>query len=792
MAGNVTHGYDLALEIKESTIQLLLSALFDANPIDNLLGNGATNTNLLDAIIEFERSAGINVTSSSRNPVSFTLALQFDLPVLSNVQANLKVTAPLLVNHSDPDNDIIHFDLANLYGVEFSFVTPNPIVSALSGPISTYAENQMRNMNSLPILSIPVDRATTDISIVREVEIAIVDDTSPSDFDVLVAVLSMGGGTAGNISAFDSAFGSPGPGISIAVSFGYICRRISPVIERELGLGSGSFSGCSFTGNHEIRDGVKLTNLSISAAADSISLYARMEKKKACFTASAEVRAHMRVGVRDGRIYFDAPEFDDIDVDIDAPWWCYLLAGLVGALIGIIFGVVSAVVGAVILPLVMFIAQNILETTVDNVTESLKDQLNEALSSLSFDVYIPQLNNVLSDAFIDDLTAIADANISEYFPIKSEGLATLGVGDYLDLDSGMVKNSAFANADLFMHGQGQKREIQILCGSESARLDTEEKYENIRRFSLHRPAYGTVARIPMTDIAERKQRLVPFPRPRLEYYYDEILNLYAVITSEGSKGVFQIQEVSDESMKIAYRVYKHNRTSVFIDGNFACPITFDIASAKKPDVIDLAYVPAAEINTQIRGKMEAVISKAQAHSGDEIAVLKTSHPKTKTMEANPMLELDLVHLDSINVAQYEKMRNALRPVGDFYLTSRERLAKRAILRARILGQQNPERISWRISTHQLQDGDTGKLRYHDVEFDYKVTSSQLILSSKSEKDVTVPVHLEVLLSDGSIEKSIRCIQYQNDCKYTERRMVSYKEYTQKYDEEYGLVLSDEE
>ncbi|MNU25631.1 hypothetical protein D3C71_139810 [compost metagenome] len=761
MAGTQTHGFDMVIEISTLTIQNLLSATFDN---DGLLGSLLPGTiGSLDGFglsVDFNRPSGI--PASAANPVR----LLFNLNFSSGNSGTLEVVVGMDVDRTDSDFDKVILDFVNK--IFRCTLSVSGIPTAITNVAATFIQDKLNN-NNIPLIPIPVNRTSTSTTSITRADVKVIDDSTATNNDAIGIMLTYGGGAAGNMNDFTSAFSREGAGAAVAINFDWICRNISPRIESGIGLPAGSFSGCTFNGDFEIREGVRLTNLSVRPADDHIVLTGRVAKSGFCYEASGSFTARIRVAIVGGELRVSF-ETDNPDIDLDIPWYCWIGAAVLGALLGgVIFGVTGTIVGAIIVPLLLWIAQSVIESTIENITGQVTDSIN-GIDDIS--IQLVGIDTILDQAFIDDLTVTYDMSPREYWPVKSEGVLTVRSGQYFDLDNGIIKNEQFGGADLRLEGWEQGRNLKVLCGSAIAPLANGKPFSSMRHFDLLMLSYGITGNLPLPYFANY------IPIPFISDQYFETGRLTAIRTSDNALGIFVVINVTRDEFIIRYKTYKSDIYTLDFSGNFSCkPFRFFDEHIKLEEA---TYIDARNINNKMQERLTALATQSQKSVAH---VMRSAVPAAAS--ANKMERLPVMVDENILKAQIMQIN---KPAGNWigrYITVRDK--KTANFTARINGNLQVTTYTWVVDGHALGQQASGVVKVKNEDFEYTTNGKTLTLGSKSAAELDVPIKLMVTFDNGIADSIIKCIPYKNTCTRTQRIVPSIGEYLAKFDKEYGIV-----
>lgn len=783
MAGTQTNGFDMVIEISTQTIQNLLSATFDNNGLLGSLipGNvGVLQEFSLD--VSFTRPSGI--VASATNPIQ----LLFTLALSNGLTGTLDVVVGMDVDRTDSNFDkvILAFS-TKLYKCE---LTVPGLPALLTGPASTLIRNQLDNTD-IPLMPIPVSRTSSSTTSINRADVKVIDNASVANNDSLGIILTYGGGVAGNINGFTDSFSRQGAGAAVAINFAWICRNISPRVENGIGLPAGSFAGCNFNGDFEIRDGVKLASLSVSPADDHIVVKGRVAKSGPCYDASGSFQGRIFVSIVGGELRVSF-ETDNPDIDIDIPWYCWLASAVLGALLGgVILGTVGTIVGAIIIPLLLWIAQSVIESTIENVAGQVTTAIN-GIDDVS--IQLVGIDTLLDRAFIDDLTVTYNMYEQEYWPVQSEGTVTLFSGDYFDMDTGIVRKEIFGGADLRLEGVLYSRSIKVLCGSSCAPLNLAKSFHQIRRYNLQMLQYGQSNVLPLNRFAQ----YIPIPFVSDDYF--ETFALFAIKTSDNAYGIFQVTSVDENKFVIQYKTYKSNIYTIDFAGSFRCPLYFPFDEHMKLE--ELSYVDARRINSKL---INTLSQELKTHTRLEVG--KQLAPEVESTEINPntpkvaevikkqiavvskLGSMEQLPLNDAVQINKEKVLQVNKAVGNWLGTYRRvRDKKTASLLAKVNSTVDVSSYTWFIDNTALPPNGSGTIKVKNQDFEYVTNGKSLNLSSNSATKMDVPIKLSVTFANGLTDYIIKCIPYENNCRYVKREIPVIADYFEKFDKEYGVVM----
>ena len=585
MSGDQTHAYDLVWEWAEDAYEGLLSVFFDTNGflLDQVLGG---------LNIHLPGGTGFKVTVSFDKPAGLPAAATdvVDINVLlgdGGALGALRIVASVDVDSSAPAIDFVRINLEQkLWLTEISVVG-----FSIPGLNNLFA-NSLRNLKLIPLVPFPVDRTTTDNIVFKNADVRIIDDTSPADQDASALLLTFGGGSPGDKSAFTQSFVPPGANSTIVASMAWICRMISPLINTALGFDEGTFTDCHLT--HSVRfdqeHEVDLTALTITAEDDdSLHLVVSISKSGFCYSATGTVGGKISIDVdpNTGKptvaVHVDSP-----NIDIDIPWYCWVAAAVIGALLGAIFqSLIAVIIGAVLVPLIMFIAEQVIEGVVNTVAEHIANLLNNVLQPIPLPAVGFKL--ITQGAHIDDVQMVGQIQPIDTAVVRATGTLVVPNGAAFDLDSGRVGKRDMPSGDLAVLGDRLNRTVEAVCGARWSRTGLRD-FDALYRSALYGYAYSAPNPIGIDDLAT----LDPFGSLFGNNPFDESLRIYGVRTNEGRWAAVQAVEVTFDYIRFRYITWEKPLASVEIVGDFPCPsFTFvNFGEVAKPGTAVFVPSPA--------------------------------------------------------------------------------------------------------------------------------------------------------------------------------------------------------
>jgi hypothetical protein len=308
MAGTETKDFDLVFEFSEDAITGLLSIFFDEQGIINSI----FGTSVFDLRVRMDQPSDLPGADN---------AIDVNIDVgESGALAAVRLVVGIDVERT-PDTDSVQINFEDkLFLIDVQILGDIPVVSDIAeAALRDLLQDDVRQLPILPDVS--VDRATSDPTELKEIDVKVIDDTGGDDRDALAALLSFGGALdSRDKDAFTrSVIDSPNTG-AIMVFFKWICRIIEPRLEEALDIPADEMVDCVFDGRVTIDEDedIDLTHLSLTLDGDAIVIRAKVDKSGFCYTAEGEVSARLTAGVRGGRLRIDA-EIGDPDIDLNVP-----------------------------------------------------------------------------------------------------------------------------------------------------------------------------------------------------------------------------------------------------------------------------------------------------------------------------------------------------------------------------------------------------------------------------------------------------------------------------------------
>ncbi len=754
MAGTETHGYDLAIEFAEQACRDIVSAFFDSDGVlsDLLNGIGAPSgvADAFTVVLGFDRPSGVPAS----NPDVVDIQVLLGEGATGSL-GHLRIVAGIDVEPTAA-LDVVQIDLANrLHRTELE-------ITGLPGPANTALNVLFRNalrdtIRTIPLVPIPVDRGSTSPTTIIAGDARVVDDTTAADADAAAFLLTFGGGAAGNRNAFTRSFLAAGDTGGIAISFDWLCRVISPLIDASLDL-DGAFTNCGLTRTVRIDDDkeVDLTALSLSLDTDFIRVAATVRKTGFCYEATGTVAARIRMEVVGGELLVSA-EVENPDVDVDIPWYCWLAGAVIGA-------IVAGVIGAVLVPLIIYIAQEVVEGTINSVAARVAEAINSL--NISATLPVPGVNLVFQRVFIDDVTVGCDVAVSDHVPVRSEGIIRLGSGMAVDLDSGRVGPLDLPSADVICVGRLFGRQLRATCGARLARTDL-HRTDGLMRSTLYGFAYTAPNPVPVDELAQLNPWGMLFGDP-----YEESRRVYAVHTNEGRYAVVQAIEVEHDTITLRYRTWEKRVPTLEIQGEFRC----EQGPRVRPN--DVRFVPSAAL-ASVAGRA----GQHPLHDATDTGTGAAPDPCAPlTGVVRSMLPPALVEEEALRAIPFAERR-----IGRWVGVGAIRSYGVGRFDAITQGFGSDLKVWWSINDTALVEPE-GDISLPGAGLHYQVNGKRLVVTPRAEKEVEFLLTATAVDQAGLTLTVRRCVRYQPICKTLDvRDTPKWTEYQTAWLTNFGVV-----
>jgi hypothetical protein len=789
MAGTQTAGFDLVMQFSEDALQELLGVFFDSSGIIPRLVDLIPTLDGSEFTLSVSLDRPTDVTldpPGAENPLDIRLGLG-----TGGSLATLRIVVGIVVDRTDPNQDQVEIDFGeSIYFAQATLGGVNVPIPNLRGRLADI-------IPTVPVLPVPVERTSSNATDITRVDFRIVDDTTAADRDAISAMLTFGGGTAGDAASLRSFVPDGGRG-AIGIFFAWLCRMATPRLEESLGLPAGSFTitsdSCSLNRNVVIDEDedVTLTSLSMSLDDGFIRIAARVTKSGFCYDASGDVSASLRIAIVDGRLQASA-EIGDPDVNVDIPWYCWLAAGVIGAVVGgILLGVIGAIVGAVLVPLILWLAVDVVEGTIDRVADRIVEAINEAVPEI--DVPAFGINILFQSVFIDDVVIQAELDVEDHSPVRSQGTVLLRPGQGLDLDSGKVVDRETGEADVSWEGRGYGRRLESGCQAALARTSTGD-FANVARFTTYGLNYETRTSVSFWELG--------IPNPFGFLLGDDVWEtrrVYAIRTNEGRYGLVQATEIDDDGwVRLRYKTWETNQPAVSIVGEFQCVgglrIPRDAVAKFEPKLVATAFpdsrVAAASATVTAGVRVAPAASPAATLSPGYLSVVAASAVRSKKHDPCDDDEPSK-HDEPGGTGAKPGGRSPgaavalppgtrvfpIKPVYDGRWVAEFDGAEgaRAKLHAATTGTKGKLQYLWELGGTRLEDGSSGSVTVFGVKVSYEVKQANLVLSVAKDAVVELFVRVTVVDDGGCSATSSRCIHHEGKCPRRVRYVPTWNEF----------------
>ncbi|MEK6375580.1 MAG: hypothetical protein AABO58_23120 [Acidobacteriota bacterium] len=466
MALDRTSGFDMLVQISETELNNQLATLF-------LAGSG------FPTMLSVPINMGAVVGTATLNFGTPTADLDRPRPqmglTLPFTNSQLQVTAPLPATLAPLGGTITIVDAIEMITqgtnqiatMDFNNGAPNvtvffdvpsqailaPALAAagltlaqaqnlMAGFVVQQLQTSMGRLDLTPPIPV-VDDA--DPTTVFDIDVTTVNDTSVSDRDCLTFGVRMANDSGGNINGVTTSFIPAGSESLVMMSnFWLLARVMRPRVAAALGLSVTDFDTPLRLNHNVAAPGGQgtLTNLEARVEGNRIRVDGRATASGTGWSAESNFTFFIDITLSGGAINVVATT-PTVDTDVDLAWWVWLLSLGLGALFG---GIIGAIIAAIVLAIVEAVAEGI----VNNLVSS---GIGGALGGIPAIPLGPIGGGLtLNTIILDDLELRCSIIRSVSVPMKNSGSYASLAALAIDLDTGMVRSSAFATADLVWDG----------------------------------------------------------------------------------------------------------------------------------------------------------------------------------------------------------------------------------------------------------------------------------------------------------------------------------------------------
>ena len=648
--------------------------------------------------------------------------------------------------------------------------------------------NFLRNKIKLfPILPFPVDHNQTDPTKFKSADVRIIDDTSPADKDAAAALVTFGGGTPGDKTAFTQSFISPGGLAGIVVSMGWICRVISPLIDTALNLG-GAFTNCHL--NHSVRidddHEVDLSGLSITAENDgALHVQIKVTKSGFCYSATGTVGAKITIEVVDGQtltppkkgqVLVTKVVVDNPTIDVDMSIWCVLAGAVISAALGgWLAGAIGAIVGGVLVPLITFIAEEVIEGVINSVAANITAALNNLLAP---GVEIPAVGFTLvfSDVHIDDVQIGCQFRPIDTAPVRATGTVVVPNGWAFDLDSGRVGVRDMPSGDITVLGASFNRTVQAVCGARWARTGLRD-FDDLYRAAVYPYSYDAPNPIPLADMATFDPFGLLFGN-----LFDETLRIYGVRTNEGRWAAIQAVDVTFDHIQFRYITWEKPLVAVQIIGGFTCPpsVFGPLGEVAKPGAAVFVPSPA----------LRAGLGQATPATGAAGTVTGTQpDPCAQLREAVTAMVPAAAAVEGVDTLKQAIQALPLidQRIGTFMGTVVWLRQPQGRFDAVTSGFGPGQEAKWQLDGTALGGASGQQDLGGGATAHYQIAGTALLLTIDATEPVEMLLSVTVVDEGGRVASAERCVHYDPKCTSQSRLTPPWRDYQSAFLTNFGVV-----
>ena len=462
MALDRTSGFDMLVQISEAEINDQLETQFLAGglippslsvPFSGGGASGTANLNFAVPVADLDRPSprmGLRLPFQNSElvltaPLPLTIAplggtIDIEQPIVMLTSAGTQ-TAALDFATTSPDVHVT-FDAASAAALAPLLAAAGMDLaqasSFMAGVVRDQLRNSIRQLNLTP--AIPVADGE-DPTLVADISVGTVNDTSAADQDCLSFGVRMGGGTAGSIGGVTTSLIPAGQQSLVMMSNTWLLARIMrPRVASSIGQPLSAFDSPMHLNRNVPAPGGHgtLTNLDAVVEGNRIKITGRAVDSGTGWDAECNFSFFITLSVSGGSIIVTATT-PQTQTDVDLAWWVWLASLGLGALFG---GITGAIIAAVVLAIVQAVAEGIVSGLVSGgISGSIGSIPSIPLGPIGAGL---SLTNVV----LDDLELRSSIVRSVSVPIKSQGTRAMSGPFALDLDTGIVSGSATANSDL--------------------------------------------------------------------------------------------------------------------------------------------------------------------------------------------------------------------------------------------------------------------------------------------------------------------------------------------------------
>jgi hypothetical protein len=778
MAGNQTHGFDLAIELSPNFFNQFLGTTLDS-PTPG--GGSSLLCQLLTALGHPELCGAFTLDVLMSRPTDLTIPatardfLDIHIGIASGAMT-IRLVVGIITDRSQPNADIFLLDFENSLFAEQVKIAGFPIPDALARPAIS------STFKKIPLPSVPLRNgrnSTANGDIIRG-DTRVIDDTSAAGLDAWALLLTFGGGAPGDLNAFTQSFVPSGGNGAVAIYFHWLLRVLSPLLASALGMPADNISDGHLVNPFLIDsdNDVTLTALDLTLEDGFIRVSAAVRKTGFCYSATGTIGAKLKIAVESGKLVVKA-EVEDPNIDIDVPWYCWLGGIALGALLGgVLFGVIGAIVGGVLVPLITWLATEVIEGVINSVTEFIAGAINDLLPDV--DVSIPGIEFVFNDIFIDDILIKANAVVRDVSPIKASGSVILRTGQYLDLDTGDVQPDDTAGADIHSAGAGFGRYLETVCRTTLARTYQKE-LASLARFNCYGYTYQMNARVPLGELAQFDVWGLLWGDKFKEEKY-----VYAVVTNENRYSLFRVTEVTDDAMRIEYKTFGVAQ-SLTLTGGFRCGNDWkvvdraDISFTPSPVLLQTAAQRSAVL-LQARG-LQAAATEAGLPADLSSDVIALPAPGAATSTAATSAPSSNLAVVGIAGASLDANIGRLGVWTGDYTTAKK---DNGTFIAHAQGLAAPITFHWAINGNPLQ-GDSGTVTVDGKRMNWALAGNRLTLTPVDRQAFLFELKVIAVDSRATALTRIQCVHYVPICRVRKPTLPPFKLYKTHYDRLWGAA-----
>lgn len=381
MSGNMTHGYDLVMEMSEDTLNAFLARMQTTNRIIEIEPLGTVEFMLNLPTAEFAAESMLN---GIRLRIPIDIILQ-DINI--SARADVSLTVPI-ISYPNPEGMIypaLDFRecTVEIESLEFSGGGDrehNLLREQAGRRVQTMLQEQVR------VYEIPID-IRSDRFTIHALEVRIIDNNC---LVIMIAFDEEGIGDAGDFTECHL----PASGAAIFISNQWLMRSlIAPALMDRFSISEDMADVFTFTttgmslqnpinldhlNDRSIVDHVTLDTMTVTFSVGQIDIAALVNITGRGFSGSGSISGRVLINAVDGNISIRI-EIDEPEIEIRAEWWMHLLH----------------VIGLILCPIVGSIIATVVRSVIRGIEDSLGQIEEEGVLELPIEIGSIEIDDLL-------------------------------------------------------------------------------------------------------------------------------------------------------------------------------------------------------------------------------------------------------------------------------------------------------------------------------------------------------------------------------------------------------------